>query len=67
MIAIFAKQNMLQGFNLLPKHEFVLVKSKEDIFGRTFTGVVLKWDIWHNKEQSQAYVELKRRQPELFK
>lgn len=67
MIAIFAKQNMLRGFNLLPKHEFVIVKLKEDILGRTFTGVILRYDIWSNREQSQAYVELKRRQPELFK
>lgn len=67
MIAVFAEKSMLRGFNVQPKHQFIFVKSKEDIREKEFTGVIVRFDIWQDKQMSQAYVELKRRQPELFK
>lgn len=68
MIAVFCRyQRDFDTNRFLPKKMFVRIKSNQDIRGRTFTGAVLMHDWYLIKELNEAYEDLHRRQPELFK
>lgn len=68
MIAVFCKS--LDEFNsleLTPKKKFRLIRSISDIDGRLFTAVVkTKGFSRHDSDQSNSYLLLQKRQPELF-
>lgn len=68
MIALFVKRDgNFNEFTIYPKKEVIRIKSMEDIRDRTFTAVILFFDWFVSDPKiTEAYEELKQRQPELF-
>lgn len=68
MIAVFCKnKRILWDLKMIPKDNFIIIKSHHDIHGRHFTGIIITY-AWHEDEfLRRAYDLLKIRQPELFK
>lgn len=66
MIAVFTStREEFEQLNLTPKHVFVRITHSEMLRGRKFTGVI---DNGVSSSGSRdAYSELWRRQPEIFK
>lgn len=68
MIAVFAESGRIFGMEIhaMPKSEFKLIRSVDDIRGIKFSGVILYHRYYENTNVCIALDVLKNRQPELF-
>jgi hypothetical protein len=67
MIAVFTKyKEDYDMLNATPRKNFIYIRNAIDLVGITFTGIIMYYNWYENKELRDAYMYLQKRQPELF-